>query len=79
MIDYMLLTCDIEKIITGACILNTPSWHLMEKLGFEKLPKTKMIQYTFLDSPVEIYEYSLSKEKYISLLNNDSISKSGQK
>lgn len=79
MIDYMFLTCDIEKIITGACILNTPSWHLMEKLGFEKLPKTKMIQYTFLDSPVEIYEYSLSKEKYISLLNNDSISKRGQK
>lgn len=32
MIDYMFLKCEIKEIITGAAIVNEPSWRIMEKL-----------------------------------------------
>ena len=67
MIDFMFLDCEIEQIITGAAICNPASWKIMEKLGFERQEKTKMIQYTFLDELTEIYSYVMTKEKYLSL------------
>ena len=67
MIDFMFLECEIEQIITGAAICNLASWTIMEKLGFERQEKTKMIQYTFLDELTEIYSYVMTKERYLSL------------
>lgn len=67
MIDFMFLECEIEQIITGAAICNPASWKIMEKLGFERQEKTKMIQYTFLDELTEIYSYVMIKERYLSL------------
>ena len=67
MIDFMFLECEIEQIITGAAICNPASWKIMEKLGFERQEKTKMIQYTFLDELTEIYSYVMTKERYLSL------------
>lgn len=67
MIDFMFLECEIEAIITGAAICNPASWKIMEKLGFERQEKTKMVQYTFLDELTEDYSYIMTKEKYISL------------
>lgn len=65
MIDYMFTECDIKEIITGAAISNEASWRIMERLGFEKLNYTRMVEYTFVDEPVEDYEYVLTKEKYL--------------
>ncbi len=39
----------------------------MEKLGFERMNRTRMIQYTFVDELVESFEYILTKEKYLEL------------
>jgi RimJ/RimL family protein N-acetyltransferase len=64
MIDYMFNECEIDEIITGAAIINPASWKIMEKLGFERLPETRMIDYTFMDEPVEDYQYHLTKEMY---------------
>ena len=67
MIDYMFTQVDIDEIRTGAAIVNPASWMIMEKLGFIRQDKTKMIQYTFLDEPVEDYSYILTKEQWLSL------------
>lgn len=68
MIDFMFLECEIEQIITGAAICNPASWKIMERLGFERQEKTKMVQYTFLEERIENYSYVLTKERYL-LLN----------
>ena len=67
MIDFMFVECEIEKIITGAAIVNPSSWKIMERLGFEKQEETKMVQYTFLDELTEDYSYVMTKERYFSL------------
>lgn len=36
-----------------------------EKLGFVRLDKTKLVQYTFLDNLTEIYTYFLTKEMHL--------------
>ena len=36
----------------------------MEKFGFLRLDKTKMVEYTYVDEPVEDYQYYISKEMY---------------
>jgi RimJ/RimL family protein N-acetyltransferase len=67
MIDYMFIECEISEIITGAAIQNPASWKIMEKLGFERQSKTKMVQYTYLDGLIEDYVYLLTKTKYLEL------------
>ena len=67
MIDYMFNEVGIEKIITGAAIINKPSWKIMERLGFTRQDKTFMVQYTFLDELTEDYSYILNKDKWLSL------------
>lgn len=67
MIDYMFTQVDINEIKTGAAIVNPASWKIMEKLGFVRQDKTKMVQYTFLNEPVEDYSYILTKEQWLSL------------
>lgn len=67
MIDFMFIECEIEQIITGAAIRNPASWRIMEKLGFERQDKTKMVQYTFLDELTEDYSYVMTRERYLSL------------
>ena len=69
MMDYMLNKCEINEIITGAAIQNPASWKIMEKLGFIRLDKTKMVEYTYVDEPVEDYQYYLTKEMYKELEN----------
>ena len=64
MMDYMFNECEIDEIKTGAAIQNPASWKIMEKYGFEKLNETRMIEYTFVDNPVEDYQYYLTKEMY---------------
>lgn len=70
MMDYMFNECEIDEIKTGAAIQNQASWKIMEKFGFEKLEETKMIEYTYLDDPVEDYQYYLTKEMYFENKNN---------
>ncbi len=67
MINYMFNEVDISEIRTGAAIVNPASWRIMDRLGFIRQDKTKMVQYTFLDEPVEDYSYILTKEEWLSL------------
>ena len=39
----------------------------MEKLGFIRQEKTKMVQYTFLYELTEDYQYIMTKERYLEL------------
>ena len=69
MIDYMFSKIGINEIRTRAAIVNPASWMIMEKLGFIRQAETKMVQYTFLDEPVENYAYVLTKEQWLSINN----------
>ena len=71
MVDYMFTECEINGIRTGAAIENPASWKIMEKLGFERLPETKMVDYTFLDEQVEIYQYYITREMYLEKNTNE--------
>lgn len=64
MIEYMFDECEIEEIRTGAAIENPGSWRIMEKLGFERLARTKLVQYTYLDTLTEDYTYLLTRDMY---------------
>ena len=64
MMDYMFTECDITEIKTGAAIQNPASWKIMDKFGFKRLDKNKMVEYTYVDEPVEDYQYYLTKEMY---------------
>ena len=63
-LKYMFEEVQITKIITGAAIDNPASWKIMDRLGYKKLPQTKLVTYTYLDEPVEIYTYEITKEQY---------------
>ena len=63
-LKYMIEEVQITKIITGAAIDNPASWKIMDRLGYTKLPQTKLVTYTYLDEPVEIYTYEITKEQY---------------
>ena len=69
MMDYMFNECEIDEIRTGAAIQNPASWKIMEKFGFEKQDYTKMVEYTYLDEPVEDYQYLLTREMYLNRNN----------
>ena len=62
MMDYMFDECNIDEIRTGAAIQNPASWKIMEKYGFAKSDKTKIVEYTYVDEPVEDYQYYLTKK-----------------
>ena len=47
-------------MLMGA-IVNEPSWRIIEKLGFKRLSKTRMVQYSFVDELVGDCEYVLTK------------------
>ncbi len=64
MIDYMFHQVGINEIRTGAAIANPASWKIMDKLGFIRQEETKMVQYTFLEEPVEDYSYIVTKEQW---------------
>ena len=65
MMKYMFEECEIDEIKTGAAIINPSSWTIMEKFGFVRLDETKMVEYTFVDEPVEDYQYYLTREMYM--------------
>lgn len=65
MMSYMFDECEIDEIRTGAAIQNPPSWIIMEKFGFVRLDKTKMVEYTYVDEPVEDYQYYLTRQMYL--------------
>ena len=64
-LKYMFLEVEIEKIITSSAIINTSSWKLMDKLGFNKVNKTKMVKYTFVEEEVENQIYELDKKMFL--------------
>ena len=64
-LKYMFLTVKIEKIETGAAIINPSSWRLMEKLGAKRLNTTCFVKYTFLDKEIELYKYELTKKDFL--------------
>ena len=70
MMDYMFDECEIDEIKTEAAIQNTASWKIMEKFGFVRLKKTRMVEYTYVDDPVEDYQYYLTKEMYFENKNH---------
>ena len=65
MMDYMFNECEIDEIKTGAAVSNPASWKIMEKYGFIKLPETVMVNYTFLEEPVEDYQYIMTRKMFI--------------
>ena len=67
MIDYMFNEVGIDEIRTGAAIINPASWKIMARLGFERTDDTKMVQYTYLDELVEVYQYVLTKKMFYEL------------
>ena len=69
MMDYMFNECEIDEIRTGAAIQNPASWKIMEKFGFVRSDNTKMVEYTYLDDPVEDYQYFLTKDMYFDKKN----------
>ena len=71
MMDYMFGECEIDEIRTGAAIINPASWKIMEKYGFERLDETKMVYYTYLDEPVEDYQYYITREMYLEKNTNE--------
>ena len=64
MIEYLFEKVEIDSILTKAAIDNAASWKIMERLGCQRLPKTCWTKYTFMDEPVECYQYILTKEMY---------------
>ena len=65
-LNYMFNEVEIKKIISSVAIINPASWRVMEKLGFVRdKEKTKFVDYTFCDEPVENYIYELTKEQYL--------------
>lgn len=70
MMDYMFTECEIDEIRTGAAIQNTASWMIMEKFGFLRLDKTKMVEYTYADELVEDYQYCLTRQMYLENKNH---------
>jgi len=60
-LDFMFNECEIDKIVTSAAIVNSASWKLMEKLGFEKQKNNKFVQYTYVLGLTENYVYVLDK------------------
>ena len=64
MIGYLFKKVGINSIRTKAAICNIASWKIMERLGCQRLPKTCWTKYTFMDEPVECYQYILTKEMY---------------
>ena len=70
MMDYMFNECEISEIKTGAAIINPASWRIMEKFGFVRLDKTKMVEYTYVDELIEDYQYYLTKEMYFENKNH---------
>lgn len=69
-LKYMFEEVEITKIITGAAIDNPASWKIMDRLGYNKLPETKLVTYTYLDDPVEIYTYEITREQYLNRTEN---------
>ena len=67
MIEYMFNEVGIDEIRTGAAIINPASWKIMARLGFERTDDTKMVQYTYLDELVEVYQYVLTKKMFYEL------------
>lgn len=70
MMDYMFTECEIDEIRTGAAIQNPASWMIMEKFGFLRLDKTKMVEYTYADELVEDYQYCLTRQMYLENKNH---------
>lgn len=64
MLDYMFYEVGIEKIETCAAIENPASWKIMEKFGFRRLNKIKLIKYTIQTKKTECYCYEITKEEY---------------
>ena len=65
MMNYMFKECEIDGINTGAAIINPPSWKIMESFGFKRGDNTRFVEYTFVDEPIEIYEYNMTKEMFL--------------
>ena len=63
MFNYMYNEVMINEIDTGAAIDNSPSWKIMEKFGFERTGSS-YVNYTFIDEPVKIYTYKMTRNKY---------------
>lgn len=65
MLNYMFNEVGIEKIETCAAIDNPASWKIMEKLGFNRTNKTKMVKYTIQTEKVECFCYEITKDEYL--------------
>ena len=61
---------EIEKIDTGAAVINPGSWKLMEKLGMKRTGK-KVSPYIDEEGYwLEGYKYIITKEMYLEKKNN---------
>lgn len=64
-LNYMFNEVDIKAIETSSAVCNPASFHLMEKLGFNKRGNEVHKQkYTFVEEMVDCYSYGITKEKY---------------
>ena len=63
-INYMFSECGLEKIETCVCPKNPNSYRLMEKLGFQKQKKTRMVKYTIQPQEEQCIEYHLTEKDF---------------
>lgn len=64
MLDYMFYEVNIDKIETCAAIENIASWKIMEKLGFRRINKNRMVRYNVIDNDIECYCYEITRDEY---------------
>ncbi len=70
MLNYMFCEVGIKKIETCVAIENPASWKIVEKLGFNRLNKTRMVKYTIQTKETKVYCYEITKEEYIKRIKN---------
>lgn len=63
-LKYMFLEVEISSIETAIAEDNSPSWKLIEKIGFKKIG-SKKLKYTFIDNEVEGIKYRLTKKDFL--------------
>ncbi len=64
-LDYMFSVVDIDEIQTEANVINSPSWKLMEKLGFVRTGESLSSHYDKNGNQLSQYEYRITKEIYL--------------
>lgn len=68
---FMFNEVEIAQIITSAAIINTSSWRIMEKLGFERIGEKQSTYFDDKDNILHNYCYICNKESFLNNFNKN--------